>query len=310
LREKNEKPAGPVPTCRQRPTAKERQFKGKQMKFIKRLFPTSHLKSDCLLLAGVSILLVFGSGCAGTRQASLRVGITPDYPPLVFKYNGQVIGAEVDFGRALGGQLNRKVEFVSLRWEQLIPAVQNGNIDIIMSGMSITRARQLQIAFSDPYLTNQLRAIFSRSHAERFKSFADIQSEGVKIGVISGTTADLFVRTNCPQAERIELGSRQDVAYYLLQNPTIDVYIDDTFALAQILSQNEADLTFMREPLAENYLAWGMRADDTRFLQAVNAVLARWKTDGTLDQVLNRWIPYLKRYEMLRKNESPGTATQ
>jgi len=280
------------------------------MKFIKRFLPASHLKSNCVLPAVLSFLLAFGSGCAGSRQAPLRVGITPDYPPLVFKYNGQIAGAEVDFGRALGGQLNRKVEFISLRWEQLIPAVQNGNIDIIMSGMSITRARQLQIAFSDPYLTNQLRAIFSRSNAERFKSLADIQNEGVKIGVISGTAADLFVKTNCPQAERVELGSRQDVAYYLLQNPTIDVYVDDTFALAQILSQNEADLTFMRQPLAENYLAWGMRADDTRFLQAVNAALARWKTDGTLDRVLNRWIPYLKRYEMLRQNESPGTATQ
>ena len=280
------------------------------MKFIKRFLPASHLKSNCVLPAVLSLLLAFGSGCAGTRQAPLRVGITPDYPPLVFKYNGQIAGAEVDFGRALGGQLNRKVEFISLRWEQLIPAVQNGNIDIIMSGMSITRARQLQIAFSDPYLTNQLRAIFSRSNAERFKSLADIQNEGVKIGVISGTAADLFVKTNCPQAERVELGSRQDVAYYLLQNPTIDVYVDDTFALAQILSQNEADLTFMRQPLAENYLAWGVRADDTQFLQAVNAIMARWKTDGTMDRILNRWIPYLKRYEMLRQTESPGTATQ
>ena len=280
------------------------------MKFSKRLLPASHLKSNCVLLGVLTLLLAFGSGCAGTRQAPLRVGITPDYPPLVFKYNGQIAGSEVDFGRALGGQLNRKVEFISLRWEQLIPAVQNGNIDIIMSGMSITRARQLQIAFSDPYLTNQLRAIFSRPNADRFKSFADIQKEGVKIGVIAGTTADLFVKTNCPLAERIELGSREDVAYYLLQNPTIDVYVDDTFALAQILSQNEADLTFMRQPLAENYLAWGMRADETQFRQAVNATLARWKTDGTLERILNRWIPYLKKYEMLRQNESSGAATQ
>jgi ABC-type amino acid transport substrate-binding protein len=283
--------------------------KSNQMKFIKQLLPASRVKTNSFVLAVSSMLLLFGTGCAGTRQAPLRVGITPDYPPLVFKYNGQIAGVEVDFGRALGGQLNRKVEFVSLRWQQLIPAVQNGNIDIIMSGMSITRTRQLQIAFSDPYLTNQLRAIFSRTKVDRFKSPADLQSDSVKIGVIAGTTADLFVKTNCPQAERIELGSRQDVAYYLLQNPTIDVYIDDTFALAQILSQNEADLTFMRQPLAENYLAWGMRADDRQLLQQVNAALARWKTDGTRDQILNRWIPYLKRYEMLRQNESPDVKT-
>lgn len=279
------------------------------MKFIKPLFPASRIKSNSCLLAAVCFVVAFAWGCAGGRQAPLRIGITPDYPPMAFKYNGQIAGAEVDFGRALGGELNRPAEFVTLRWEQLVPAVQNGNIDIIMSGMSITRARQLQIAFSEPYLTNQLRAIFSRANADRFKSPVDIQADGVKIGVIAGTTADLFVKTNCPQADRIELGSRQDVAYYLLQNPTIDVYVDDTFALAQILSQNEADLTFMRQPLAENYLAWGVRADNTQLLQQVNTILARWKTDGTLEQNLNRWIPYLKKYEMLRQSESSGAKT-
>jgi len=288
----------------------EWQSKWQKMKFIQLLFPTHRIKFNGILLSALSLIVALGSGCAGSRQAPLRVGITPDYPPMVFKYNGQIAGAEVDMGRELAGQLNRKVEFVSLRWEQLIPAVQYGNIDIIMSGMSITRARQLQIAFSEPYLTNQLRAIFSRAKADRFQNPADLQNEGVKIGVIPGTTADVYVKTHCPQAERIELGSRQDVAYYLLQNPTIDVYIDDTFALAQILSQNEADLTFMRQPLAENYLAWGVRADDTRFLQQVNTTLARWKTDGTLDQILSRWIPYLNKYEKLRQTESSGPATQ
>jgi ABC-type amino acid transport substrate-binding protein len=283
--------------------------KGNTMKSIKQLSPANHVKFNGYHAVALSVILALGSGCAGTRQAPLRVGITPDYPPLVFKYNGRIAGAEVDFGRALGAQLNRPVEFVTLRWEQLIPALQNGNIDIIMSGMSITRARQLQIAFSEPYLTNQLRAIFSRSNANRFKSPADLQNEGVKIGVIPGTTADLFVKTNCPQADRIELSSRQDVAYYLLQNPTIEVYVDDTFALAQILSQNEADLTFMRQPLAENYVAWGIRADDTQFREQVNAVLAHWKADGTLHQILNHWIPYLKKYEMLRQNESPAVTT-
>ena len=282
---------------------------GNQMKFIRQLFPARHVTSSGIFLAALSLLLAFGSGCASPRQAPLRVGITPDYPPLVFKYNGQISGAEIDFAGALGGQLGRPVQLVTLRWEQLIPAVQNGDIDIIMSGMSITRERQLSIAFSDPYLTNQLRAIFTRANADRFKSPADIQNAPVRIGVIAGTTADLFVQTNCPQADRVALGSRQDVAYYLLQNPTIDVYIDDTFALAQILSQHEADLTFMRQPLAENCLAWGVRADNTQLLQQVNLILARWKADGTLDQILNRWIPYLNRYEMLRQNEPPGAKT-
>ena len=75
------------------------------MKLVKQLFAASRVKSNRLILAAVSLVVAFVCGCAGGRQVPLRVGITPDYPPMVFKYNGQIAGAEVDMGRALAGQL-------------------------------------------------------------------------------------------------------------------------------------------------------------------------------------------------------------
>ena len=267
------------------------------MKSIKRLWPANSVKPDSFLMAVLSVLLAFGGGCAATPPSAppLRVGIAPDYPPLAFAKDGQGAGVEVDLARTLGAQLGRPVTFASMRWEQLIPALQRGDIDIIMSAMSITPARQLLIAFSEPYVTNQLRAIFTHPNANRFKTPGDITNAPVKIGVMPGTTADTFVQRNCPKAERIAFNTRPDAAFYLLQNPQIDVYLDDAFALAQILSENEASLTFLKQPLAEDALAWGVRPDATEFLGQVNAVMARCKSDGTLDKILNRWIPYLKK---------------
>jgi ABC-type amino acid transport substrate-binding protein len=278
------------------------------MKPIKQLWPADPVKPYSFLIAALSILLAFGSGCAATPPSAppLRVGIAPDYPPLAFVQDGQGAGVEVDLARTLGAQLGRPITFTSLRWEQLIPALQRGDIDIIMSGMSITPVRQLVIAFSEPYVTNQLRAIFTRPNADRFKTPEAILDAPVRIGVMPGTTADTFVQKNCPKAERIALNTRPDAAFYLLQNPQIDVYIDDTFALAQILSENEASLTFLKQPLAENNLAWGVRPDDTDLLRQVNAVLARCKSDGTLDKILTRWIPYLKKYESSQQSEPSG----
>ena len=277
------------------------------MKFIKRLLPANHVEPDFCLIAVLALILAFGGGCAtNPRPVPLRVGITPDYPPLIFEQIDQVAGAEVDLARVLGVQLGRPVVFTHLKWDLLIPALQNGNIDIIMSGMSITPERQLRIAFSEPYLTNQLRAIFTRQNAGRFKTPEDILNAPARIGVIPGTTADAFVQKNCPKAERVALNTRPDAAFYLLQDQRIDLYIDDSFALAQILSENEASLTYLKQPLAEDDLAWGVRPGDPDFLRQVNAVLARCKADGTLDKILDRWIPYLKKYEALRQSESEG----
>src|ERR1035441_9218568 len=75
----------------------------------------------CLALAAV---LAGVAGCATTRQSPLRVGITPDYPPLVFEKDDGVAGAEIDLADALGAQLGRPVQCFPMRWEQLIPALQ------------------------------------------------------------------------------------------------------------------------------------------------------------------------------------------
>ena len=278
------------------------------MKSIKRFFPATLIQSAGPLSAVLSLIMAFGSGCTAPPPSAppLRVGMAPDYPPLAFANAGQADGAEADFARMLGAQLGRPVTFISLKWEQLIPALQNGNIDIIMSGMSITPTRQLSVAFSEPYLTNQLRAIFTRANAAQFKAPQDITNAPVRIGVMPGTTADTLVQENCPQAERVALNTRPDAAFYLLQNPQIDVYIDDTFALAPILSTHEGSLTFMKAPLAENNLAWGVRPDNAELLRQVNAVLTRAKSDGTVDRILTRWIPYLKQYESLLPDTSSG----
>jgi ABC-type amino acid transport substrate-binding protein len=71
----------------------------------------------------------------------LRVGTTPQYPPLTFPQQGHVTGLEVDCARGVAAELGRRVEVVELAWEALIPALEAGQIDVIMSGMSITEAR-------------------------------------------------------------------------------------------------------------------------------------------------------------------------
>jgi ABC-type amino acid transport substrate-binding protein len=227
--------------------------------------------------------------------APLRVGITPEYPPLVFREPTGTNGAEIDFANALGQELGRPVEFVVLRRDQLIGALLDKQIDIIMSGMSVTKARQIRITFSDPYLPNELRAIFPLKSKDRYKTKEDILNTTDRIGVITGTTAEIFVKQNCPNAKIVNFTLRQDIAYYLLKGGRMDLFIDDTFALADIVSKNEADVAYLREPLSEENLGWGIRPDDPEFLTRVNKILTKWKADGTADRIINRWIPYLKK---------------
>jgi ABC-type amino acid transport substrate-binding protein len=80
----------------------------------------------------------------------LRVGITPNYPPLAFQKQGALSGLEPDLARAVGRELGRPVVFVERPWQILIPSLEAGEIDVIMSGMSMTEARQHRVWFVQP----------------------------------------------------------------------------------------------------------------------------------------------------------------
>jgi ABC-type amino acid transport substrate-binding protein len=100
----------------------------------------------------VTLAAVFGQNCPAGEPTPMRVGVAPVFPPVIYKEGGKIVGIEADQAQALGAELGRLVKFVELKWEELIPALVDGEIDIIMSDMSVTPARELRIAFAKPYL--------------------------------------------------------------------------------------------------------------------------------------------------------------
>ena len=211
----------------------------------------------------ILILLVFVlQGCAGvdsgtSRDSSrnvLRVGITPDYPPLIFKLKEEVKGVEVDLALRLGKALNRQVQFVELAWDQQIPALIEGKIDIIMSGMTITEVRKARINFTDPYLKSGLLTLMRVEDSPYFRSLEDIQNSPLTVGVIKGTTAESFVRRSFLNAANIIALQRASEAPYLLRNKRIDLYVDDAPSVIWLASENEGTLKGFLKLLNEDYL--------------------------------------------------------
>lgn len=159
-------------------------------------------------------------------KEALRVGITPDYAPLIFKQGYTVTGVGADLARELAAALGRRVEFVDLKWEQQIPALLDRRTDIIMSGMSVTKPRQLRIHFTESYLKNGLMALMRKEDRNRYTSPERILNSAGVIGVQKGTTGDIFVQENCTRARRLAIATPQDAVFHL-RNKRIDLFIHD-----------------------------------------------------------------------------------
>lgn len=246
------------------------------------------------ILLGV---LALAPACTVTQgvspgRESLRVGMAADSPPIAFLEGGRLAGIEVDLARGLATELGRPLEIVPHPWGDLIPALLDGRIDIVMSGMTITRAREVRIAFGDPYLRSGLMAAMRLGDLGRYPSPEAVREATVTVGARQGTTAERFVRDRMRYAT-VNLYPDVEAAILELRQRRVDLVVSDTPIIIWAVSANEGEVGFLRARLAEDELAWGFRPGDADLRAAANAVLARWKTDGTLHRILIRWLPYL-----------------
>lgn len=263
-----------------------------------RAFCRGLLVSACLVC-----LMVAGAGCLTLTVATaaepevvlppLRVGVTANYPPLVFKDGKNLRGLEIDFAGLLGEALGREIQFVELKWADQIPALRAKRIDIIMSGMSVTQSRAMLVSFADPYLRVGQLPMVQAKDAHRFRYPQVVVFSAIRIGVETGTTGDLFVQTNCRKAKRVTYSSAERAAA-ALKRGRVDMVIHDAPVVWRLAAENEADgLVALPSPLTEEDLAWAVRREDRDLLKAVNEIREEWIESGILEQRVTSWLPAL-----------------
>lgn len=244
-----------------------------------------------LLLAVLPLFFILvGIAFAADNLPPLRVGITPNLPPLAFKQNGKISGIEADFAQMLGKELGREVKFVQLDWEDQIPALLDGKTDIIMSGMTITKTRQFRVSFCSPYMLSGQMALVRRDDMHNYLLGFPMPPPGV-IGVEKATTGDFLVQQELPRSERKTFSSGNDAAK-ALKKKKIDLFISDASTIWWLASENETDgLVAVPIQLTDEQLAWAVKKTDVELLNAANQALARWQKDGHATQVIKRWLP-------------------
>jgi ABC-type amino acid transport substrate-binding protein len=231
-----------------------------------------------------------------TRGPVLRVAVSPNSPPYAFIEEGQLVGLEIDFARELAAALGRPLEVVETEWTDLIPVVRSGHADVIMAGMTITRSRQAQIGFSDPYLRSGLLAVMRREDATRFETARNVLSTSEPVGVVQGTTAERFVRERAPGAT-VTVYPTAQAAMDELRTRRVRLVVHDAAVAIWFVAADEANLAVLLTPLNDEPLGWGLPQGDEGLRGAVNEVLARWRVDGTRDRILAQWVPYWQRLE-------------
>jgi polar amino acid transport system substrate-binding protein len=228
----------------------------------------------------------------------LRVGVTTNSPPVIYRQGKKIVGLEADFAKKFAEYLGKSLRFVELKWDDQIQALLDDRIDIIMSGMSITEMRRVRIAFSKPYFrTGQMGLTHMRSQRYFSQGYFSMRvaASTLKFGVEKATTGEFYVKKSFQNAKDIISYSSPKEAAEALIRKRVDVVIHDAPIILMLASEHQADgLIPVAGLLTEEYLGWGMRKPDEELIKSADDFITKLENEGQLDSIINRWIPILK----------------
>ncbi len=233
----------------------------------------------------VMSLAACGKKSLGTAQEGVLVMATnAEFPPYEYHEGGSIVGIDAEIAAAIAEKMGCTLEIEDIAFDAIIPEVTSSKADMGMAGMTVTEDRKQNVDFSITYAV--ARQVVIVKDGGDIASIDDLA--GKKIGVQQGTTGDIYATEDYGD-ENVERYAKGMEAVQALAQGKVDAVIIDNEPAKVFVSQN-AGLAILDEAYADEEYAIAVRKGNTELLNAINAALDELKKDGTLDEIVDKYI--------------------
>lgn len=226
-------------------------------------------------------------------RGTLRVGTTGDYPPFseLDQSTNTYKGYEIDVATQLAADLGVKVEFVSTTWDTLAAGIQADKYDVAASGITLTLERLKSIGFSAPYMDSPLVPIVRTEDGAKYATWRDLDQDGLRIAVMSGTSAEGSAKANFSKAEIVTI-TAPALDYQELLAGKVDAAITDTVFINKALAQYSDKLVAVdiEHAIEGQPTAMMTVRDDFVWLNWLDTWVAMKQQSGFFDTLMTKWI--------------------
>lgn len=252
------------------------------------------VKIIMMLALSVLMVIVAFTGCTASKANTLKVGMELAYPPFETKdTKGDPSGISADLANDLAKYLGRSVKIENIAWTGLIPSLQTGKVDVVISSMTITDERKKTVDFSDPYANSYLALLVNKKSS--VTKAEELNKKGIVVDVKIGTTANTYADKNLTNATVNVLSSENACVTEVVQGKA-DVFIYDQLT---IYRQNQSNLDTTRAIMIpiQNVEHWGMavKKGNTELLKKINTFITKYKSDGGFEKLTQKYLPQEKK---------------
>ncbi|WP_342489685.1 transporter substrate-binding domain-containing protein [Bacillus sp. FSL M8-0049] len=252
------------------------------------------MKKSMLLIMGLIVVLVMAAcgsksdSGSGEGKGTYKIGIDTTYPPFEFEKGGNYEGIDVDLINAIAKDQGFKVKLEAMDFSGIIPAMQAGQLDVGMGGMSITDERKKKVDFSDPYFDAGLTVVVKKDSS--IKSINDLK--GKKLAVKNGTTGAKFASDNADKYgyEVVQFNDSPSM-FQEVSNGNADALIEDYPVITYAIAQQDLKLKTVGDRLnGDQYGISVMKGKNQDLLKKINKGLENLKKNGEYDKIIDKYL--------------------
>jgi polar amino acid transport system substrate-binding protein len=225
------------------------------------------------------------------ETSTLRVGMSGSQPPFNMKArDGAPMGLEVDLAKALAAMMKVELQIVEKPFADLIPALESGEVDMVLSGMSITAARSRSVSFVGPYMMSGKSILTKSATLAAVQEAGDLNESDVRLVTLRNSTSEDFVRANLPEAQLTTVATYDEAIEMLRADQTGAMIADMPICLLTVMRYPSDGFTTLEQPLTIEPIGLALPANDTQLENLLRNYIATLEGTGILESLRKAWL--------------------
>lgn len=215
----------------------------------------------------------------------LIMATNAEFPPYEYHDGDAVVGIDAEIAKAIADELGMELEIEDIAFDSIIPEIVSGKADMGLAGMTVTEDRMQSVDFSNTYAKASQKIIVTED--SEIASPDDLK--GVIVGVQLGTTGDIYVSDLEADGTTVERYNKGFEAVQALSQGKIDAVVIDGEPAKTFVAETEG-LKILDESFTDEEYAIAVKKGNTELLEKINGALKTLKDNGTLDEIVAKYI--------------------
>lgn len=224
-------------------------------------------------------------------RKELRVGTAASMPPLnMTTKDGEIIGLEIDLARAFANAMEVKLTLSQMRFNELLPALEKGQVDMVLSGMTMTPQRNLKVAFVGPYFASGKSIVTKKKNVESVDELAKMNNPDKVLIALKGSTSQMFVEKLIPKAKLLLADDYDQAVASVRDDKAVAMVADYPICMLSVYRYPDAGFITLNKPISYEPIGVALPANDPLLVNWVQNSLNFLEKTGEMDGIMVRWL--------------------